>query len=58
MFLLVKVLRLPDELRDEAVVGDLEVVHQFAHQVGDTPELSEPHLIRENITRGELSNLP
>ena len=49
---------LPDELRDKAVVGDLEVVHQFAHQVGDAPELSEPHLVRENITGGELANLP
>ena len=57
-FLLVKVLRLPDELRDEAVVGDLEVVHEFAHEVGDTSELSEPHLIGEHITGGELAQLP
>ena len=58
MFLLAEFLRQPDELRDEAVVGDLEVVHEFAHEVGDTSELSEPHLIGEHITGGELAQLP
>ena len=47
-----------NELCEEAVVGDLEVVHELAHEVGHAAELPEPHLVREHVSRVLQPALP